>query len=1011
MEKILNFFDGDSLAANVWAGKYKYNEEQIPTDMFKRHIKEFVEKEYQRACLTNITPEQIENLSDYGQNRFNRIVTKEEIQAHYTKYLNFNNIVLAGSPMQGIGRHELFSSLSNCFVLGQPYDSYSGINKKEDESSQIAKRRGGVGLDLSTIRPAGASVHNQASFSSGVVIFAEGYSNKTLQVAQEGRRGALMLSLIILHPDSLEFIVSKQNLTKITGANISVAIPDEFMEAVETNSDILLRFPVDADISFITQENIDSIPYGKLIDITDDIRKVENAPKYIKKIKAVEYWLTLIECAWQTAEPGILFTGNWRKGGTDWEYKQYRPISTNPCFSSNMSLLTKEGDKTFAELEQICLNPENKCNKFPLKLINKYGELKPGRVWRTGVKHVINLILENRVEVTCTSNHLFELDDDSECKAKDTFGKFIKAIDGEAYEVVRIVDNDEVTEVFDFELKDDCHWGVVQGLISHNCSEIPMSENDACRLMSVNLYKQVIDPFTENARIDKKQIYQIFYEQLVITDLLIDLEIDYIDRIIGKIKSGDDPQELIDPEVLLWEKIKKVALSARRCGAGFTALGDMLAALNLQYAPSQFVYDLFHLKMEAELDATIDLSILYNPFDGFDPEIEKLSVYNQTVISKEFPKQYEKMLKHGRRNVSWSTAAPTGSLSIMTQTTSGIEPLFKPYYKRRKKCILSTDRVDYIDPGDGQKFTEFFVLHPKFIEWFSITSDERMKIGGAKHLLENLPENELNALFEQSPWFGNCADDLHWKSRVAFQSLVQKFTTHAISSTINLPKDIEKSVIGNIYMESWKKGLKGNTVYRDGSRAGILVDSDKFKIKLEEIENTFVPLKTIKRPKTLEGHYHTLFFRNKVYSIIIGLMNKRPYELFIISEVPNLPQVIGETHEYIVGEVVKESKNWYNFVSDTFLVKEITDVEHDEKMISILVSGLMANRTKISTICKILDKTKPIAGSFTNRLIKIINHYIDENDLEIKNEVCQECGGTLRYENGCVICENGHSKC
>ena len=371
------------------------------------------------------------------------------------------------------------------------------------------------------------------------------------------------------------------------------------------------------------------------------------------------------------------------------------------------------------------------------------------------------------------------------------------------------------------------------------------------------------------------------------------------------------------------------------------------------------------------------------------------------------------MLKFGRRNVSWSTAAPTGSLSIMTQTTSGIEPLFKPFYKRRKKCITSNDRVDYIDPADGQKFTEFFVLHPKFIEWDRIKNQNQQKtISQTKEYLENLTEEELNNLFEDSPWFGNCSEDLSWKTRVNFQSIIQKYTTHAISSTINLPKDIEKSVIGNIYEYSWKMGLKGNTVYRDTARSGILVESDKFKEKLEKFENSFIPIKPIKRPKELPSRYHTLFFRNKIYSIIIGLLNNNPYELFIISEVPNLPQVIGESHEYISGEIVKEAKNWYNFVSDTFIVKEINDAEHEEKMLSILISGLMANRTPISRIIKILDKTKPIAGSFTNRLIKILNHYIDEQDTIITNEVCSECGGELKRENGCVVCsECGASKC
>ncbi len=866
-KKLLDFFNQDQLAADVWYGKYRFGDEETPDDMDKRHVKEFLEKEMERFAF-EADPELFDNLSRYGQTRFRhlfeRIPTNElrkKLEANLTKLINLNTVVLSGSPMQGIGRHNLYSSLSNCFVVGQPYDSYSGINLKRHEITEMMKRRGGAGADLSTIRPRGASVHNQASVSSGVVLFANGFSNQTLEIAQEGRRGALMLSLNILHPDSLEFIESKQDLTKITGANISTGIPDEFMEAIESDSDILLRFPVDSNVSLFTQEYIDSLNYNELYNVFEF--GIGNYPEYVKKIKAKDYWDTLIECAWTTAEPGILFLGNWKRGGPDWVYEKYRPVSTNPC------------------------------------------------------------------------------------------------------------------------------------------SEIPMSAYDACRLLSVNTYKLVKNPFTKNASISNSDVYSIFYEQLIIGDILVDLELDYIDRIIGKIKSGKDPEELKHSEIIVWEKVKDMASSGRRCGAGFTAFGDMLAALNLPYYSPAFIEELFRTKMEAELDATIDLAILYGTFDGFNQELEKKSIYNQNVVSKIFPDQYKRMMEFGRRNVSWSTAAPVGSGSILTQSCSGIECLFKPFYKRRKKCVKPTDRVDYIDSADGQKFSEYFVLHPKFIEWFSIVSDERMQIGGAKVFLENLKEPQLNKLFEKSPWYGSCADDLNWKQRVEIQSIVQTYTTHAISSTINLPKDIEKSVIGNIYMSSWKAGLKGNTVYRDGSRNGILSSSS---------DELFVPQKAIKRPNTLVAHYHTLRCNKTIYSIIIGLFEGKPYEIFIISGVPGLPQIIDETNEFLVGEIVKESKNWYNFVYDTFLIKEITDVEHDEKLISILLSGLMAHRTPMKSIIKILDKTQPIAGSFTHRLIKILKHYVPKDEETV--EVCPVCGGMMKHDNGCVLCiDCGHSKC
>jgi len=1002
----LNYFHGDTLATDVWTGKYKYGNERTPVDMFERHIKEIAEKEIERLERGEITIEKIKKLSEYGQKRYSYVLDEQKtgIYSIIRKNLNFDNIILGGSPMQGIGRHELFSTLSNCFVLGQPHDSYSGINFKEDEITQVMKRRGGAGVDLSLIRPNGSAVHNQAGFSSGVVLFAEGFSNKTLQVAQLGRRGALMLTLNMRHPDSLEFITSKQDLTKITGANISMLIDDDFMEAVVNNSDYLLTFPIDMRI-----ENYDIKPelfgYDKLIFIEEGV--------YVKKIRAIDYWNVLIDCAWKTAEPGIIFTGNWRKGGTDWVYKQYRPVSTNPCFTGEMEILTDDGEVDFATLEQLCLP---KCGvNFPLTLINKYGEEVPGRVWRTGVKKIITLVLEDGTEIRVTPNHMFETIEEVEIQAKDSHGKFLNNFEGDGLEVVKIIDNDEYTEVYDFELKDECHWGIVQGVIAHNCSEIPMEPYNACRLLAVNLFKLIDRPFLTQQSNDFQNLfekaYNIFYEQIVVGDLLVDLELDYIDRIIGKINSDNSPQNLKDSEILIWQKINRVTVNSRRIGAGFSGLGDLLAGLNLPYYSPEFIAKLFKVKLKAELDATTDLAILYGAFSGFDPELEKMSIYMHDVISIEFPEQYQKMLKYGRRNVSWSTAAPNGSGGIVAQITSGIEPIFKAFYKRRKKCITETDRIDYIDPADNQKFSEYFVLHPKFIEWYKIKYSNECSIEEVKNILENLDEKSLISRFESSPWYKNTADDLDWKQRVEIQSVVQRYTTHAISSTINLPTDIEKSVIGNIYMESWKKGLKGNTVYRDGSRSGILVSSDKYKEKLEEFAKSFIPLKSVKRPNSLLAHYHTLPYKSQIYSIIIGFLDNRPYELFIISGVANLPQVIGDSHEFIEGEIIKESKNWYNFVSDTFIVKEITDVEHDEKMLSILVSGLMSHRTPMPTIIKILDKTKPIAGSFTHRLIKILNNYIVDTEVTTK-ELCQVCGSELTHKEGCVICEVcGWEKC
>lgn len=877
-DKVLDFFKGDILATNVWKSKYKFGDEQTPKDMHKRHIDEIAEKELKRMLLIldgKIEQKQIDSLSDFGKKYIHSIlgdskITQEQLLTNikniFENEISFDASVLGGSMLQGIGNHDLYSSLSNCFVLGQPYDSYSGINKKEDELCQVMKRRGGAGLDLSTIRPAGARVHNQAKLSSGIVLFAEGYSSKTKQVAQDGRRGALMLSCSIKHNDSLEFIISKQDKSKITGANISVKLSDDFMKAVEKDEDFILTFPVDKKIpkSF----DIDKLEYDKITEIKDCDTNIY--VQYVTKIKAKIYWETIIKCAWSTAEPGILFEGNWERGGLDYCYEQYRPISTNPC------------------------------------------------------------------------------------------------------------------------------------------SEIPMQPFDACRLLARNLYTLVKNPFTKEAKLIYEEIYKAFYLQLIIGDLLIDLEIDYLNRIIDKISKTNEPNELKKSELELWTKIKNTAQSGRRCGAGFTAFADMLAALNMPYYSKDITEFIFNTKMKAELDATIDMAKLYGSFDGYDAQLESTTQYIQNVIAKEFPEQYEQMIKYGRRNVSWSTAAPVGTGGIMTQATSGIEPLFKIVYERNKKCVSDSDRVDFVNIQDGEKYTRYFVLHPKFVDWFYINcNDENLTYIESKEFLENCDKNKMLSYIEKSPWYGNEAENLNWEERVEIQSIVQKYTTHAISSTINLPKDCSIDLIGKIYMQSWKSGLKGNTVYREGSREGILVSNDK-KEEKKEILN-FDSIKAPKRPRKLPANYHTIKYKNKIYSIIIGFYENKPYELFIISGIENIPIVLDETAEHIKGEIVKDFKDWYNFVSNTFTVKEISDVEGNEKVLSLMISTLMRQRTPIESIIKVLDKSKPIAGSFTHRLIKILSQYIEENELK---EKCSNCGGQLKRENGCILCiDCGWTKC
>ena len=861
------FFNGDKIASDVWYSKYRYGNETSPVDMFKRHINEI-----NNIILEEFTPKYnylgniYYNLSNYGRYFFNKL--SENSLNFLTENINYNKIILGGSMQAGIGNYELNSSLSNCFVIKSPFDSYAGINKNADQLTQLMKRRGGCGQDLSTIRPKGAIVNNQAKVSAGPVLFMTRYSNITLEVAQDGRRGALMLSLDIKHPDSLEFIKSKSDLSKITGANISIKLDDDFMEAIKNNDDFILRFPIETDINVIKHDfKIKAIQglnkgYNELETIEDYL----GTKVYYKIIKAKEYWDAIIDCAYNTAEPGILFTGNWEKYGLDWNYDRYRPISTNPC------------------------------------------------------------------------------------------------------------------------------------------SEIPMQAYDSCRLLALNLNSLVDNPFTDNAKLKTdNEIYELFYNQLIIGDFLISLELKHINIIIDNIVNSKEPEDLKASEIDLWNKIKNETISGRRIGAGFLGLADMLASLELHYSAENTIEKIFKIKLQAELDATIDLAILFKPFEGYDSNLEEKSEFI-SMIKKEFPEQYERMIKYGRRNISWSTGAPTGTISLMAQTTSGIEPLFKPYYTRRKKCIDSNDRVDFIDKNDGQKFTEYNIVHPKFIEWYYIKMKNSFSsIFDTKKFLEDINKNELNKIFELSPWFNNCTEDLNWNDRIKIQAIVQKYTTHAISSTINLPENIDKDVISQIYYESWAKGLKGNTIYRDGSRSGILVNDVNQNIKVNTVLN-------FKRPDIIPAYYYTIIANNRTYSVIIGLIDNKPYEIFIISGIHNLP-IVFDYNDSIKGEITRDFSDWYNFSSETFTIPELTAMQYDEKLISLMLSALFRSKTPINEIIKILEKTKPIAGSFTFKLIKILSNWIDK-DFKL-NITCSKCGGEIIYEGGCQICKTcGHSdKC
>lgn len=866
--KTLDFFKGDEIAASVWTSKYKFGDEETPKDSFKRYVREFAATEKRRLEDIENLEQKLENLSEYGKSVYGKYLTQNpsetELQYEFLEDVNFNRILLGGSLMQGVGQHHLFSSLSNCLVLGNVHDSYGGISLKTEELAQTMKRRMGAGLNISELRPNGADIHNQATWSSGPILFADRFSYITKEIAQYGRRGALMLNIHINHPDSIAFARHKQDLRNLTGANISVIFDDEFMQAVKRgDTTYFQRYPIDLDVSNFDPKDFE---LNKMVEIEGT-----HAPQcFVKLINPVEEWKNIIQFAWNTGEPGLLFRNAWREMSTDFVYEQYRPVSTNPC------------------------------------------------------------------------------------------------------------------------------------------SELPMQTYDTCRLCSVNLLS--LFDSKSNSLVSDSEIYQIFYNQQRLMDVIVDLDTEYIDRIINKIYTDQtEPDELKTRELAVWFKIKNEALTGRRTGSGFTALGDLFAMMNLQYGSEEslkLAEKIFSLKMRAELDATIDLAVLYGAFQGFNPNLEYPNGVGANkmfqALMREYPTEIARMLKFGRRNVSWSTAAPTGSLSMMAQTTSGIEPIFKVFTYRRIKCTKDTDRVDFIDPADGQKFTVYKNIHPQFAFWI-----ERNFNIPVHDTYNKLSEEELQNYFEKSPWFGSESGDINWLRRVELQSLIQRYTTAAISSTVNLPNDVDVSEVSKIYQAAYDSDLKGICVYRDGCRAGVFqTEASSNKTESKEFIQTRAP----KRPKRLKAKRYVFTAKGQQNIVYIGLLDSKPFEIFVCE----MDLGLAHTPE-IEGELIKVGKEHYDFEYklDDKIINE-PDIGrrqiNEHYKVSLLISMALRHGTPLEFVIKTINKTQPLYGTFTKRLIKILSTFVENGtSAGVK---CTECGDDYVFENGCYICKScGNTKC
>lgn len=818
----MEYFDGDELAAQVFVDKYSTRgADGTVTELTPREMHERLAKEFARNENTYSIPEDRSSHSEYGKTR--EALTYENIFAMLDR---FRLVVPQGSVMSILGNRGKIGSLSNCIVLPELVDSYGGILFADQQLVQLMKRRCGVGLDITTLRPANMPVTNAAGSSTGPVSFMERFSNSTREVAQRGRRGALMITIDVSHPDVEDFVLIKQDLTKVTGANISVKLSDEFMRAVCEDSEYTHRWPA------------------------------EGEPVVTKTIRARDLWDKIIAAAHNSAEPGLIFWDRQHWYSTSSVYPNHRNISTNPC------------------------------------------------------------------------------------------------------------------------------------------SEIGM-DDDSCRLIAMNMFSSVVDPFTPHARFDHDAWYKAVYEGQRLMDGLVDLELEQVEKIIAKIESDDEPDYIKSVELRTWKNLYKKGMEGRRTGLGFTALGDTLAALGLKFDSNEalsVVEDIMRTKFRGEMDSSIDMAIERGAFVGFDPEIEKTSHFVK-MMEKEFPDVYERMMRHGRRNISLSTVAPTGSLSILTQTSSGIEPVYMLSYRRRKKVVPGDNsRVDFID-NLGDAWQEFTVYHPKLKMWMEVTG-----------------ETDIS----KSPYAGSTAPEIDWEKRVRLQAVVQKYVTHSISSTINLPSDVSVDKVGEIYMRSWELGLKGITVYRDGSRTGVLVSTEDKKDK----KDAYTSGKVAKRPKTLHCEVHRFVNRAEQWIGFVGLLDGQPYEIFTgkASEI-NLPKYAE------VGKIRKtktKDGSKYDFI---YTAQDGSEAQVEwlnrafephcwnyAKMISGVMRHGMPLEYVIDLIGSLNFEEKSIT-SWQNGVARMLKKYVPDGT--VVKEKCTECGAsTLVFQEGCLICQScGSSKC
>ena len=831
----LEYFKGDELAARVWVNKYAVKDsfgniyEKSPEDMHWRIANEVarIEAKYPNA----LSSQELFDLLDH-----------------------FKYIIPQGSPMTGIGNNYQIASLSNCFVIGLDgnADSYGAIIRIDEEQVQLMKRRGGVGHDLSHIRPKGSPVKNSALTSTGLVPFMERYSNSTREVAQDGRRGALMLTVSIKHPDSEAFIDAKMTEGKVTGANVSVKLDDAFMQAAIEGKPYTQQYPIDSA-----------------------------NPMVAKDIDASALWKKIVHNAWKSAEPGVLF-------------------------------------------------------------------------WDTIIRESVP----------------------------------------------------------------DCYADLGFRTVSTNpCGEIPLCPYDSCRLLAINLYSYVVNPFTPEAYFD----FELFKKHVAlaqrIMDDIIDLELEKIERIFEKIDSDPESMEVKGTERHLWEKIYRKSGLGRRTGVGITAEGDMLAAMGLRYGTEEATEFSEKVHKTIALEAyrsSVNMSKERGAFEIYDAEREKNNPFINRLKEAD-PELYEEMKKYGRRNIACLTIAPTGTTSLMTQTTSGIEPVFMPVYKRRRKVNPNDTNVhvDFVDET-GDAFEEYVVFHHKFLTWMKVNGYDPDK---------RYTQEEIDELVAKSPYYKATSNDVDWLMKVKMQGRIQKWVDHSISVTINLPNNVSEDLVNQLYVEAWRSGCKGCTVYRDGSRAGVLLSTKK-KDKKEEEECRCKPPQVVEvRPKVLEADVVRFQNNKEKWVAFVGLLDGRPYEIFTglqdDEEGIVLPKSV--TSGRIIKSYDEDGTKHYDFQFENKRGYKMTIEGLSEKFnkeywnYAKLISGVLRWRMPIEQVIKLVSSLQLDSESINtwkNGVERALKKYVQDGT-EAKGVKCPNCGHeTLVYQEGCLICKTcGSSRC